>query len=74
MLRLDNTAVDDVGPLAALTELREIGLAGTPVTDLSALHGLPELAEVDLDDTAVDTAQIAELRAARPGVRVLGRP
>ncbi len=44
------------------------------MTDLSALHDLPELAEVDLEDTAVDAAQLAELRAARPGVRVLGRP
>lgn len=73
MLHLAETAVTDLGPLAAVTGLRELSVAGTRVADLSPLHDLPELAEIDLEDTAVDADQAAALRDARPAVRVLGR-
>lgn len=72
MLRLDNAPVDDVGPVAALTRLRELSLAGTRVTDLAALHRLDELTGLDLDDTAVSADQVDALRAARPGLHIVG--
>ena len=45
--------VNDLSPIAGLTNLRRLYLIGTPVSDLSPLRGLTNLTELHLNDTPV---------------------
>jgi hypothetical protein len=63
-LRLDNTQVADLAPLAGLTALDWLTLDDTQVTDLAPLAGLSALRSLWLNRTQVaDLAPIADLSA-----------
>ncbi|MCA3438607.1 MAG: hypothetical protein INF48_14970, partial [Rhodobacter sp.] len=66
MLTLNQTAVSDLAPLAALTALQRLDLDQTAVSDLAPLAALTALQRLDLDQTAVsDLAPLAALTALR---------
>ena len=71
-LRLYNTPVRDLAPVGRLRRLEVLWLDNTPVSDLSPLAGLSGLRELHLQDTAVTQEQVAALRAAIPGLEVVG--
>ncbi|MDP7097515.1 MAG: P-loop NTPase fold protein [Rhodospirillales bacterium] len=56
ILDLSGTVVADAGPLAGLTELKQLDLSGTVVADAGPLAGLIELKQLDLSVTGVADA------------------
>jgi internalin A len=70
-LRISETQVNDLSPLAGLTALLELEISGTPVTDLSPLAGLTALLELEISGTPVtDLSPLAGL----PNLRILQAP
>jgi serine/threonine protein kinase/Leucine-rich repeat (LRR) protein len=62
-LALDGTPVSSLGPVAAMTDLEELSLTGTPIADaaLQALTSLPDLRKLDLNQTAVNGRGLVHL-------------
>ncbi len=67
--------ISDVSPLAGLTQLTDLNLAGNDVSDVSPLAGLTQLTELYLWDTAVSDVsplsaltQLTDLNLVRTGV------
>ena len=61
-LELDGTKLDDLSPLAGLTELQELYLGDTQVRDLSPLAGLTKLHRLFLNNTQIrDLSPLAGL-------------
>jgi uncharacterized membrane protein/cytochrome c5 len=75
-VRLDNTALTDVGIAAVLSRTLDaevVNLVGTGATDavFAALSQLPFLRRAYVFDTAVTAAGIDAFRARRPGVEIV---
>lgn len=68
-LVLRGCPVEDLAPLAHLGELRGLNVSDTRVRDLSPVLGLP-LEELVVGPLPVPPAQLDELRARRPGIRI----
>jgi hypothetical protein len=63
-LNLSDTLVDDLSPLAGLTDLRELVLSGTPLNDSggAAIGGFNKLVTLDLDHTQIGDDVVQLLR------------
>lgn len=70
-LSLNGTNVVDLRPLSNLESLEGIDLSFTSVRDLKPLHPLKGLTDVKLMATIVTADEVARLRAALPGCKVL---
>lgn len=49
-----DSTVTDLGPLAGLTKLATLVVAGSPIVDLGPLAGLPALAKLNINETGVE--------------------
>jgi hypothetical protein len=50
-IRLRNSNITDITPLAQLTELTDVDLGGNPITEIKSLLGLKKLKELSLYST-----------------------
>ncbi|HEY4392668.1 MAG TPA: hypothetical protein VGP64_01335 [Polyangia bacterium] len=73
-LNITQTQVEDLSPLAGLGALEELQMADTRVRDLGPLHHLRHLKRLDITNTPVAASAVAALRAANPGLEIVGAP
>lgn len=71
-LSLRHTPAKEISSLASLTRLEKLYLDHSKVTDISPLFHLKNLKTVNLSQTEVSYSQMQALKAALPGVWVIG--